>query len=260
MMMNMITDMKILKFFKITICMVALGVATSACAAGNSVLKIEEEKKVETIQKIKKPRNVSVAILGDSLAVGLYSGLTHLARKNKNMRVQKYSRVNTGLVRYDRYDWSSAAKEISQKDDSNIYILMFGANDLQSIRMNSKAYHFQSDGWVEKYNGRIDEITNAVKRPGRDVYWVGLPIVGKSSFADGYKYLNAMFKQRAKLNGITYIDSWDWFANTDGQFQMSGETADGRKQLLRAKDKVHFTPAGYADLGIRVAREMNIEE
>ncbi|WP_157747772.1 DUF459 domain-containing protein [Cohaesibacter sp. ES.047] len=222
------------------------------------MLKIEEEKKVPKIQTIKKRDTASVAILGDSLAVGLYIGLTHLARKNEKLKVQKYSRVNTGLVRYDRYDWSKAAKKISQTDDSNIYILMFGANDLQSIRENSKAYHFQSKGWVKHYNERIDEITNAVKKPGREVFWVGLPIVGKSNFADGYQYLNDMFRARAKLNGITYIDSWDWFANSNGKFQMSGETADGKKRLLRAKDKVHFTPAGYADLGVRVAKEMQI--
>ena len=203
---------------------------------------------------------VSIAVLGDSLADGLYAGLVQLSRRDKSvsLKVKKYSRVNTGLVRYDRYDWSKAAQKISKKDKSSIYILMFGANDLQTIRGGKKRHHYQSEGWLKAYKGRIDTALKSIKKPGRKVYWVGLPIVGKSNFAKGYKYLNEIFAERAKANGVTYIESWSWFASKNGKFQMSGPGADGKKRLMRAKDKVHFTPQGYLDLSHFVAREIKL--
>ncbi|WP_180966852.1 SGNH/GDSL hydrolase family protein [Cohaesibacter celericrescens] len=211
-------------------------------------------------EETKPHQPVTVAILGDSLAVGLHSGIVQVARDTENIKVKKYSRVNTGLVRYDRYNWTAAAQKISKKDNSNIYIMMFGANDLQSIREKSKRHHFQSEGWVKRYNERLDGIIKAVKKPDRKIYWVGLPIVGKSNFATGYKYLNDIFKKRANANGITYISSWDWFASESGTFQMSGKGADGKKKMLRAQDKVHFTPQGYLDLGRYVAKEISLLE
>ncbi len=213
-----------------------------------------------TSEDAKPPKDISIAVLGDSLADGLYAGLVRLSRRDKsvNLKVKKYSRVNTGLVRYDRYNWSSAAKKISKKDKSSIYILMFGANDLQTIRSSKKRYHYRSEGWLKAYKERIDTVMKSVKAPGRKVYWVGLPIVGKSNFAKGYKYLNEIYAERAKANNVTYIESWSWFASKTGKFQMSGLGADGKKRLLRAKDKVHFTAAGYLDLSHYVAREIEL--
>ncbi|TLP44939.1 MULTISPECIES: SGNH/GDSL hydrolase family protein [Cohaesibacter] len=224
-------------------------------------LGVAAEKTSDTSAEDKNPpKVVSIAVLGDSLADGLYAGLVQLSRHDKsvNLKVTKYSRVNTGLVRYDRYDWSSAAKKISKKDKSTIYILMFGANDLQTIRSSKKRHHYQSEGWLKAYKERIDTVLQSVKQPGRKVYWVGLPIVGKSNFAKGYQYLNGIFAERAKANGVTYIESWSWFASKNGKFQMSGPGADGKKRLLRAKDKVHFTAAGYRDLSHFVAREIEL--
>ena len=211
-------------------------------------------------KKTAKPKQISIAVLGDSLADGLYAGLVQLSRRDKDisLKVKKYSKVNTGLVRYDRYNWTSAVKTIGKKDKSDIFIFMFGANDLQSIRTKSKRYHFQTDGWVERYTDRIDGIMKSAKKSNRKLFWVGLPIVGKADFAKGYKYLNGIYKKRAAANGVKYIESWDWFASKNGKFQMSGVGADGKKRLLRAKDKVHFTPEGYVDLSHFVAREIKI--
>ena len=202
--------------------------------------------------------DISIAVIGDSLADGLYAGLKQLSRSHENIKVKKYSKVNTGLVRYDRYDWGNAARKIASKDNSDIFILMFGANDLQTIRESSGRYHFQTDGWLKRYKARIDTILTELKSTGRDVYWVGLPIVGKKNFAKGYKYLNGIYKERAEANGIQYIESWDWFASENGSFQMSGTTSDGKKRTLRAKDKVHFTPVGYHEIGRLVAREIKL--
>ncbi|WP_316863169.1 GDSL-type esterase/lipase family protein [uncultured Cohaesibacter sp.] len=239
--------------------------ATVAVAAtpGSSESGPKDELKSEQkgdlkIKPEKEPVQTSIAILGDSLADGLYIGMVQLSRINKNLSVKKYSRVNTGITRYDRYDWTSAAEEISKEDKSDVYLLMFGANDLQSIREESKRYHFPSEEWGKRYVARIDDITKALKKTERKIYWVGLPIVGKKAYAEGYKHLNSLFATRAAANGVTFIDSWDWFASEEGDFQASGEGADGKKKLLRAKDMVHFTGAGYVDLATYVAREIKL--
>ena len=197
-------------------------------------------------------KSYTVAVLGDSLADGLYAGLRTLTRDMPNVSVKKYSRVNTGIARADRYNWNSAAEQIASSN-VQIAVMVFGANDLQSIRLNGKAYHYPQPGWVKLYKERVDGIVRSFKQRHIPVYWVGLPITRKDRFQKDYAFLNTIFRAIVRQNGGTFVDTWQALADDSGAYS-AYHVVDGKKSQIRASDGVHFTPVGYqiyADYALR---------
>ena len=186
-----------------------------------------------------------IVVLGDSLADGLYQGLTQLNKDNDQFKTSRMSRVNTGLVRVDRYDWNKGAKEIAASGNFQIAIVLLGLNDMQSFRENGKAYHFQTKGWVERYQARIEEMMGDLKAAKLAVYWTGIPITAPRKFQEEYGYLNAFYQQAAQKLGVRFVDTWDRLADEEGAYSPFWRGADGKLQEIRNKDGVHFTPGGY---------------
>ena len=94
----------------------------------------------------KGSKSYQVGVFGDSLGDGLYVGLTNLARSTSGVKVHRFSRVNTGLARRDRYDWVKAAEKLSRKR-MDVAVLSFGANDVESIRDRGRTYDYRTKGW-----------------------------------------------------------------------------------------------------------------
>lgn len=184
-------------------------------------------------------------VMGDSMADGMYSGLYRVMKDEAKLEFVKKTKVNTGIVRSDRYDWNEAARTIAGEKKYDIAVLVFGANDLQSIREGGKAYHFRQPGWEERFSRRIDDIIASLKGENIATYWVGLPITRKDRYQDDYAYVNGFFRAAAARNGIRYVETWEAFADENGEFSAFGTNLSGEKVQLRADDGVHFTPQGY---------------
>ena len=159
-----------------------------------------------------------VVVMGNSMADGMYAGLYRVMKDDPRLTFIKKTKVNTGIVRSDRYNWNNAAHEIAGEKDYDVAVLVFGANDLQSIRENGKAYHFKQPGWVERFEQRVDDIITAFKAENIATYWVGLPITRKDRYQDDYAYVNSLFRQAAERNGIRYVETWSTFADANGEF------------------------------------------
>lgn len=202
---------------------------------------------------IKKPAvdaSYNVVVIGDSLGAGLWQGLHQNFRDKQEpavptVNVVRETKTNTGLVRSDRYDWPRQVERLAKKPDFQIAVMMFGANDAQSIRLQGKRHHFKTEGWEMHYRQRIDRMINALKKKDVAIYWVGLPNVQNPDRRKEYLYVNAIFKKRALENGVRFIDTWDVTNDEKGHFRPYGTAIDGTKSLLRAKDGTHFTAAGY---------------
>jgi uncharacterized protein len=186
-----------------------------------------------------------VVVMGDSLADGMYSGLYRVMKDDPRLTFVKKTKVNTAIVRADRYDWNEAAQQITEEEQYDVAVVVFGANELQSIRENGKAYHFRQPGWVERFGRRIDNIVSTLKAENIATYWVGLPITRKDRFQEDYAYVNGLFREAAERNGIRYVEMWNAFADANGEFTPFGPNLQGEEILLRADDGVHFTPEGY---------------
>ena len=200
----------------------------------------------------------SIVVIGDSLGEGLYTGLRILLQNKDGTTVTKWARVNTGIVRSDRYNWMDAADTIASQRKADIVVAMFGANDLQSIREGGHAYHYPSDSWKERYIGRIDHIMTTLKNAGMQVEWVGLPITRPNRYQKDYAFLNTIFKERAAANGVTYFDTWSVTADENGQYEAYGPDINNNTELIRDSDGIHFTGAGYVALASKIIAAMGL--
>lgn len=186
-----------------------------------------------------------IVVLGDSLADGLYQGLTQINKDDSRFVTTKKSKVNTGIVRADRYDWNQGAKQIASSKEFHIAVVLLGLNDLQSFRESGKAYHFQTDGWVERYRTKTEDMMRDLKDAGLAVYWVGIPITAPQRYQKEYDYLNRFYREAAEKTGVRYIDTWKALADDKGGFSPFWKDKDGKLQEIRNRDGVHFTPDGY---------------
>ena len=187
----------------------------------------------------------NVIVMGDSIAAGLHQGLTQLNKDRNHIATTRMAKVNTGLVRRDRFDWNKAARKIGRDKRHQIVVVVIGPNDLQSIRETGKAHHFQQDGWVTRYRQRLDQLIKDLKSAGKAVYWVGIPITAPDKYSSEYQYLNSFFRQAAMENNIRFVDAWASLANDEGKYDPYWTLENGKKIQIRRRDGIHFTPKGY---------------
>lgn len=207
---------------------------------------VQAAEKAEPYIKLKPTDGVfQIVVLGDSLADGLYQGLTQTNKDRDDIKTTKTSKVNTGLVRVDRYDWNKGAKKIGKSGKHQIAVVMIGLNDLQTIRDSGKAHHFQTDGWLERYTAKVELMMKDLKDANLAVYWTGIPIVTPTHYQKEYLYLNGIFKSAAKRVGVKFVDTWSALADEKGKYTPFFKDADGKTVEIRNRDGVHFTPVGY---------------
>ncbi|MEL7273291.1 MAG: DUF459 domain-containing protein [Pseudomonadota bacterium] len=211
-----------------------------------ATLAAKEAPKENTQAPLRAPsaeEPLRIVVLGDSLADGLHYGLTQLNKDRADIKTIKKARVNTGLVRRDRYDWNKGTRKIMRKGSYDVAVVLLGLNDLQSIREKGKAHHFQTDGWVERYQARLEEMIGDLKKAGVAVYWASIPITTR--YPQEYQYLNTFFAAAAKKMDIGYVDTWSALADEQGNYTAFFTMPDGKKKEIRRRDGVHFTPKGY---------------
>lgn len=194
-------------------------------------------------------------VMGDSLGDGVWSGLTRRFKGDDTVQVFRKTKVNSGIVRNDRFDWNRAMLQLA-REPMHIAVMMFGANDLQSIRAPGKRYHFNTEEWRTHFEDRIDRLIEPLKRANVAIYWIGLPVVGRAEFAGGYKILNEIFQQKMAEHGVKFIDVWSSFASNAGTFVMHGPDVRGKLTVLRHTDRVHFTVSGNEKLASFVEAEI----
>ncbi|MEM8796587.1 MAG: DUF459 domain-containing protein [Pseudomonadota bacterium] len=206
-----------------------------------------ESKTPPYIKKAAPEGGYRIVVLGDSLGVGAWQGLYQNLKgsEDPNFEVIQEARVNTGIVRSDRFNWPKQVLRLARKGGFEIAVLMFGGNDMQSIRLKGKRHHYQTEGWVEHYTKRIDDMVLALKSEDVAVYWMGLPIVKRDKLREDYEYINQLARERMEHHGVRYVDTWTVSADDNGTYSQFGRDEGGRKVKLRARDGVHFTPEGY---------------
>ena len=121
---------------------------------------------------------------------------------------------------------------------------------------NAAPLEFRSDRWETAYIRRIDATIAAMKGAGVPVFWVGLPPQRSPRATADSTYLNELYRQRAEKAGIVYIDVWEGFLDSTGQFAAQGPDFEGQIRRLRSADGVYFTKPGARKLAHYVEREI----
>lgn len=189
-------------------------------------------------------RPVVIGVFGDSLGDGLWAGLYRQLRDGKNYEVVKFSRAATGLARYDYVNVQEQAAAQLANRHIDIAVVMVGANDEQGIITGHQVLNFNSPQWRDVYGGRIDALVGLLRRHGAAVYWVGLPKMRRAGFDQKSEILNGLYSSHAQALGAPFIPTVPVTVDARGGYDDYLDEG-GRPRLMRAKDGVHMTMAGY---------------
>jgi hypothetical protein len=126
----------------------------------------------------------------------------------------------------------------------------------RSATGNAGPFEFHSERWEAAYIRRIDATIAALKSAGVPVFWVGLPPQRATRATADSTYLNELYRQRAEKAGIVYVDVWEGFVDSSGQFAAQGPDFEGQIRRLRSADGIYFTKPGARKLAHYVEREI----
>jgi hypothetical protein len=179
---------------------------------------------------------------GDSLSQGVGTSLSRVASAFGTMKVLEHGVISSGLTRPDYYDWPGELGRALASGQPEAYVLMFGANDPQTIETPTGNVNVGDPRWEEAYRGRVALVMGALSAT-RPVIWIGLPAVGRNDLEPQMQLLTRIYSEEAALfPNVRYIDVR---ALLGPEYAPYIDDGNGKQVLVRAQDKVHFTPAGY---------------
>jgi hypothetical protein len=196
-----------------------------------------------------------VQIVGDWLAEGLMGGLVEtFAASPGGAQISRKRYDLPGLMRNRSINDLNDLEQAFANDPSNIAIIMLGAQDRYSFGSRRSAN--ATEELRTEYAARVDRMMKILKKGGRGVYLVGLPNMRRWQDNERGQLMNDIFRERAYLNGVRYIDAYASFIDESGGYSDYGPDVTGKIRRLRDTDGVHFTDAGYRKLAHFVEREL----
>jgi lysophospholipase L1-like esterase len=207
----------------------------------------------EPIRVPSRARKLRVAIVGDSLAAGLGFFAERVFRPGL-VRVSGQGRISTGLARPDYFNWPFAMRQIVDRFDPDLVIVLLGENDhqsLQDVHGHREALIGTSE-WPQEYRERVLTMMRIATSRGAKVVWAGLPISADFQLREHSRRQNDIFRFAAGISeDVAYFDTWDRFRDPDGGY--TAYLQEGRRVILiREGDGLHFNAIGYT----LVAREI----
>jgi len=175
-------------------------------------------------------------IAGDSLAGSVGPSLGQLTADTGVVAPQYDSRVSSGLLTPDFFDWPKHAQEQLTQLDPEAVVFVIGTNDANvwSPRLEAD-YRLRTETMMRELVGKDH----------RTVYWVGPPVAKDSGLEEGVKAIDAIAREAAAhVKGVTYVDAHALFDNENGDYQQSFTDELGQRHVMRAGDGVHFSVDG----------------
>src|SRR4051794_13237477 len=144
-------------------------------------------------------------IAGDSLAGSVGPSLGELTAATGVVAPQYDSRVSSGLLTPDFFDWPRHAQEQLAKLDPEAVVFVIGTNDANVWNDNLAAdYRLRTEAMMRELVGTQH----------RTVYWVGPPVAKASDLEAGVKAVDQIARETAqKVKGVVYVDAHTLFAD-----------------------------------------------
>jgi uncharacterized protein len=196
----------------------------------------------------------TVLEIGDSLGNDLGWGLARQLGHNHEVRLVQADKSSSGLLTPWFYDWPQKEKVLLAQYKPQLVVITFGANDEQNLRVNGQVLAFGSAPWVKAYTNIVTKMANTATKSGAYVLWVGLPIMQPNGYRQGMVLINSVFAKVATVTpGMTFLPTWNLFANARGQFEDAARV-NNIPSLLREADGIHFSYVGENVLSTYVTR------
>jgi len=209
-------------------------------------------------------RNVPVTVsgrctvleIGDSLGNDLGWGLARELGNDHVLRLVQADKSSSGLTTPWFYNWPAKEKVLLAQYHPQLVIATFGGNDEQNLRVNGHVVAFGSAPWTTAYTKIVTGIATAATDSGAYVLWVGMPIMGPNTYRANMVPINAVYqKVEQSVPGMTFLPTWDLFANARGQFANSAPV-NQVPSVLRSSDGIHFSYVGENVFATYVAHEL----
>jgi hypothetical protein len=194
-----------------------------------------------------------VLVLGDALGEGLWTGLYRNFEDDNTIEFVKHTRGNGGLL---SGSWESDLNDALKDGTYQIAVVMYGANDDQSIKVGKDWVKVGTDPWRQAYGERVEAVIKKLRAANLAVYWVGLPIMRSPTQSADAEFMNQIFREKTFINGAKYVDVWNGFMDEGGRFSAYGPDMTGQAKRLRADDGVLFTMRGNVKLASYVEKEL----
>jgi uncharacterized protein len=202
------------------------------------------------------PGRCTVLEIGDSLGNDLGWGMARQLGHDHALRLVQADKSSSGLLTPWFYDWAKKEKVLLAQYKPQLVIMTFGANDEQNLRVNGHVLAFGSAPWVQAYTDFVTKMATAATKTGAYVLWIGMPIMQPNGYRQGMLLINSVFaKVTATVPGMTFLPTWDLFANTKGQFEDAARVND-IPSLLREADGIHFSYVGENVFATYVTRNI----
>lgn len=207
--------------------------------------------RAELASRSDPPRVVTIVVLGDSLAEGLWSSLYRQFARERGVRVFNAARASTGF-NADAYD--EEVDRLLARGRIDLLIVQTGANDRQyAISLDGqRGAAFGSPRWFDFYGQRLTYFLARVQRRRIPVLWVGLPVMREAPFDRGMRLISHLQQDYAERHGAVFLDIARDTADAEGAFVETLSGPGGRPRRFRHEDGVHFWEFGYDRVAARV--------
>ncbi len=211
-----------------------------------------------TVRPPTREEPLTLWVGGDSMAQVFGQSLVRIASDTGLIAPVLDYRISTGLSRPDVFDWPAELARIRREADPEVMVIVFGANDSQGLRRpDGEIFQPLTQGWRDEYRRRVAGSMDLVAAPGRVVIWVGQPVMRDDGFSARLEEVNQIYREEAarRPGGILFFDSWELFADANGQYSAFGSVS-GSEVELRQGDGIHLTRAGGDLLATEVLRRI----
>ena len=197
-----------------------------------------------------------IFVFGDSLAAGLFSGMSRMAEGDLRIAIDGRFKDDSGLARPEFYDWTAALPKIQERRKMDIAVILIGSNDGQDIRSISGHIPFSTPEWASTYAQRLDSIISLLKSQGVAIYWVELPPMGPGPLEAEAQYIATIQRDRAMREKVRYVETRKTFSDENGKYTDQGTDTNGTAMRLRARDGIHFLKSGNNKLASLVLQAL----
>jgi hypothetical protein len=183
-------------------------------------------------------------IAGDSLAGSVGPSLGEITAQTGVVAPQYDSRVSSGLLNPDFFDWPDHAREQLAQLDPEAVVFVIGTNDA----------NVWTPSLATDYRARTEAMMRElVGTEHRKVYWVAPPVMRDPDLEEGVRAVDQIARQAAAaVKGVTYVDAHTLFADEHGDYQQSFADELGQRHVMRAGDGIHFSADGGDYLGRKI--------
>jgi hypothetical protein len=186
----------------------------------------------------------TVLEVGDSLGNDLGWGLAREVVSSSGINFVQKDKSASGLVASWFYNWPRHLKIFLSQYHPDLVIVCVGGDDQQGLVVNGHAYGFGTPQWLARYRALVREVDTVITLAGSYVLWVGLPVMQPPIYSRGSAQLNAIYRSvAASVPGVSFLASWDEFANARGRYEGSA-VVNHASSVLRAPDGIHFSYVG----------------